>query len=161
MSQAEELIRKLDQTHENIAALLPRLEPFREREICPGWTIKEILAHLTGWDELVVAFLEAFTRGEQPATPAFRSIDEYNAGTVSARSHLDYPQVHEEWLRTRQRLRQVLLQMPPRMFTQTFLLLMGEPGTIADLLEIFIEHDAEHAAQIADWLQDPARVSTD
>lgn len=160
MTQAEELTRKLDQAHEKMAGLLPRIEPCREREICPGWTIKEVLAHLTGWDDLVIVFLEAFARGDQPATPAFRSIDEYNAGTVSARSHLDYPRVQEEWQRTRLHLRQALQQMPPEKFGQTFLLLMGEKGTIADLLKIFIEHDAEHAAQIMEWLQDPARVPT-
>jgi uncharacterized protein (TIGR03083 family) len=157
MSQAERLIQRLDAARQELIDLLPRLEAHPELEIYPGWTIREILAHLSGWDDLVIAFVDAFARGEQPHVPAYRMIDEYNAETVSTRAPLDYEHVRDEWLRTRRRLRDRLNRVPEKRFSQRFTLIEGGRGTIADLLEIFVHHDREHAAQIMEWLTGPSR----
>lgn len=52
------------------------------------WRMKEVLDHITGWDDAVIASIKSFLAGDVPATPAARGIDAYNAETVHLpRSH--------------------------------------------------------------------------
>ena len=49
------------------------------------WRMKEVLDHITGWDDAVIASIKSLLAGEVPATPAARGIDFYNGETVSSR----------------------------------------------------------------------------
>lgn len=49
------------------------------------WRMKEVLDHITGWDDAVIASIKTFMTGEVPATPASRGIDAYNTETVTSR----------------------------------------------------------------------------
>jgi hypothetical protein len=153
-NQADELIVRLDKARGQLSALLPSIEPYQDNEIYPGWTIKEMLAHITGWDDLVIAFLDAFMKEEQPQTPSYRMIDEYNQETVSTRAPLDFEQTFREWISTRENLKNRLKDMPAERFSKSFLLPWGDPGTIQDLLEVFIHHEHQHADHIGEWLKD-------
>ena len=46
--------------------------------------MKEVLDHITGWDDAVIASIKSFLSGDLPATPASRGFDAYKAET----SHL-------------------------------------------------------------------------
>jgi hypothetical protein len=160
MSKTDKLIQRLDEARGEVIALLPRVELLHEKEIYPKWTIKEMLAHMTGWDDLVIEFVGAFSRGEQPYTPAYRMIVEYNDESVETREPLDYHQTHAEWQSTRERLRKSLRSFPDERFDQIFLLPWGDKGTVTDLVDVFIHHDSTHFKHINEWLQDPSKPLT-
>jgi hypothetical protein len=158
MPKIDAVIQKLDETRGRVLALLPQVEGIQEKEVYPGWTIKEMLAHMSGWDDLVIDFAAAFARGEQPFTPAYRMIDEYNAESVETRVPLDYTQVYSEFIKTRARLIEVLQGFPDEKFEQSFLLPWGDQGNVSDLAAVFIHHDGQHAEHIKEWLQDPSKA---
>jgi hypothetical protein len=148
------LLHRLDETRETIEKILPMID--RTLEIYPGWTIKEMLAHMTGWDDATIDSLRAHVVDRPPSVPAIRSLDEYNALTVSSRKDLEYDQVLKEWRLTRQILRTIIDQMPTVKFLQPLVVPWEEKTTVAFLVEMFRDHEEEHVHDIVEWAKAPS-----
>jgi hypothetical protein len=155
MTKADQqyLLARLDETRLRLEQLLPRIP--HDKEIYPGWTIKDLLAHISGWDEASIDSLRAHVSGRLPGTPADRGIDEYNVRTVASRTDLDYEHVLKEWILTRQVLRSIVEQMSEDKFIQPLIVPWGGKGTVPSLVETFRDHEDEHARDISAWLQHP------
>jgi len=125
-------------------------------EIYVPWKMKEVLAHITGWDDATIAALSSHAAGDTPATPARRGIDYYNAETVSTREELPYPHIVREWENTREQLIKVLQTMPDEKFDQPLVFPWGPTGSVAEIVGIMIHHEHEHADEISGLLQSPA-----
>jgi hypothetical protein len=147
------LLQRLDQTRQNIEELLPKIDP--TKQIYIGWTIKEMLAHMTGWDDATIDSLRAHVVGHPPSLDAIRSLDEYNAHTVSSRNDLNYDHVLKEWRLTRQILCTLIEQMPDDKFTEPLLVPWGETATVTYLVDMFRDHEEEHAHDIRKWMEHP------
>jgi hypothetical protein len=57
-----------------------------EPGVLDGWTLKDLLAHIAGWERLVAADARAVTRGEpfRPDGAAAEPVDQINARLVAA-----------------------------------------------------------------------------
>ena len=140
------LIQQLDQSRERLRAVLARLDT--RTEIYPGWTVKQLLAHICGWDEATTASLRAHASGIEPAVPAARGIDPYNAESVETREALSYEQTVKEWELAREELKTVIMKMPPEKFKQPLVVPWGPTASVARLISVFVEHEEEHAEEI-------------
>ena len=149
------LLHRLDETREVIEKILPTID--RKREIYPGWTMKEMLAHMTGWDDATIDSLRAHVIERPPSVAAIRSLDEYNTLTVSSRQDLGYEQVLKEWRLTRQVLRTIIEQMSADKFLEPLVVPWGEKTTVAFLVEMFRDHEEEHVHDILEWAKDTSR----
>jgi hypothetical protein len=129
-----------------------------KQEIYRGWTLKEFLAHMSGWDDAVVDSLRAHAKDAPMETPASRGIDAYNAQTVSTRETLDYDRVRREWERTHELVIQAIRDLPNEKFEQPLVFPWGDIGTVAELVEIFVGHEEEHAHHLHEWLKNPNDV---
>jgi hypothetical protein len=146
MSQRADLIALLEHSRAKMVAHLDEID--KNRKIYPLWTIREMLAHLSGWDGAVIAFIKSLIAGDIPATPAVRGADIYNAETVSTREGLDYDHIYREYIETRKILHKLLLEMPEEKITEQRALPWGAPGTLADIINIFGPHEEEHAKDV-------------
>ncbi len=157
MSESERifLLHRLDETRESIEKLLPEID--RAKEIYPGWTIKEMLAHMTGWDDATIDSLRAHVIDRPPSVPAIRSLDTYNASSVNSRENLDYDQVVREWRLTRQVLRTLIEQMPAEKFFEPVIVPWGGKNTVTYLVEMFRDHEDEHTHDLLEWIKNPDR----
>ncbi len=156
LAQRELLIERLHQARQTLIQLA-RQAPV-DRMIYPGWTIKEYLDHLAGWDDVVVEALRAHAKGEPIPQTAARGINAYNAQTVSTRESLDLDHTWREFDASRGALLQALNDLPGEKFGLALVFPWGETGTVNDLIEIFVEHDRHHAEHLAEWLKHPDRV---
>jgi hypothetical protein len=147
------LLHRLDETRSKIEVLLPEIDP--QKEIYPGWTIRDMLAHMAGWDDATIDSLRAHLVGHPPSVPAIRSIDEYNTLTVSSRKNLDYEHILNEWRITRQVLRTIIEQLPEDRFYNPVIVPWGEKATVTYLVEMFRDHEEEHTRDILSWLKNP------
>jgi hypothetical protein len=148
----EFLLHRMDETRLIIEKLLPEIDP--RKEIYPGWTIRDMLAHMTGWDDATIDSLRAHVVDRPPSVSAIRSLDEYNALTVSSRQDLDYDQVLREWRLTRQVLRTIIEQLPEDKFFSPLIVPWGEKATVTYLVDMFRDHEEEHTRDILAWLKD-------
>jgi hypothetical protein len=146
MTQRDKLITTLEESRAKMLAHLDEID--KNRKIYPLWTIREMLAHLSGWDDAVIAFIQSLMAGKVPATPAARGIDAYNAETVATREGLDYDHIYREYVQTRKVLLQLLQEVPEEKIAQCYILPWGEPGTLIDIINIFGPHEEEHAQDV-------------
>jgi len=117
------------------------------------WRMKEVLDHITGWDDAVIASIQSFLAGEVPATPASRGIDAYNTETVTSREAIPYEVTQREWEASRTELLNLLQKMTDEQLHTSFVFPWGENGTIEDLVEIFTEHEETHAKEIREIIE--------
>jgi len=149
-----ELISQLQHARAEMLSHLNEVD--QNRHIYPLWTIREILAHITGWDDAVIASLNAHIAGREPGTPASRGIDAYNVSTVSTREGLDYDHIYREYIHTRATLIDLVNNMPLEKAAQRFVVPWGGEGDLAGLLKIFIDHEIEHAEDVHKIIRDAA-----
>lgn len=95
----------LREGHQRVDGLLDRLS--EDELIRPGtigggeWSAKDLLGHLTTWEEAALQALGEWREGRMPTieTEAFASdegVDRFNAATVEAKAKLSLPEVRSE-----------------------------------------------------------------
>jgi uncharacterized protein (TIGR03083 family) len=146
MDQNERLIERLDKGRRALQAMMVGLN--RDREICPGWTIKEVVAHIAGWDDVVTAALRAHIAGAVPTPLDPPGIDDYNDVILSRCEALSYDEVTQYWRTARRELKDTLLDMPSEKLPEQLLYPWGERGNAARIVAILAEHEKEHADEI-------------
>jgi hypothetical protein len=146
MDKRELLIKNLEQAREHMRRVLARADA--SREIYPHWRAKEVMDHLTGWDDATIGSIKALLNGGEPFVPAARGIDYYNAQTVTERETLNLTHTTREWEVTRQQLIDLIRSLTPAQADQAFIFPWGVEGTVEQVVDVFIEHEEEHAAEI-------------
>ncbi|MBP7687351.1 MAG: maleylpyruvate isomerase N-terminal domain-containing protein [Thermoflexales bacterium] len=142
-----QLIQELDTARAIMHQLIADLTP--ESEIYPGWTLRQFLAHLTGWDAVTADTLRAHARGETPATPVSAGIDAYNAESVATRATLDLAHIRNDWELARDELKAAIRALTPEQMAAPLLQPWGSVSTVAKLVEIMIHHEGvEHADEL-------------
>ncbi|MFH1635414.1 MAG: DinB family protein [Chloroflexota bacterium] len=152
MDEKTRIIQQLDQAREKMRAVLADVDP--NIDIHPPWKMKEVLAHITGWDDASIASLHAHAAGDVPDTPAERGIDHYNASTVSERESLSYKHVVSEWETTRELLKAAIRELPPDKLEAPMVFPWGSSGSIAQLMATFANHEEEHANFIRELMNE-------
>ncbi len=146
MSDRETYIKRLEAARAEMREIVKYAQD--NPTIYAPWRMKEVLDHITGWDDAVIASIRSLLAGEPPATPAERGIDYYNAQTVSSRETIPYEVTQREWEASRAILLGLIRDMTEVQLHTNFVLPWGAQGAIEDLVEIFAEHEGTHAKEI-------------
>jgi hypothetical protein len=147
MISKDALILQLEESHINIEQLVSQIDP--GQEIYPGWTIREVLAHFTGWDDAVIASLKSHAAGGVPTVMAERGPNAYNAATVTERQALSFERIYQEWQHTHEQLKIAIYDLPPEKMKEDIVFPWGQTGNVEDLVTgLTAEHEASHANDI-------------
>ena len=147
MSSKDTLIQQLEESHKNIEQMVAQIDP--SQEIYPGWTIREVLAHFTGWDDAVIASLKSHAAGGVPTVLAQRGPDVYNAATITERETLSFEHVYQEWQHTHEQLKIAIRDLPPDKMEEAIVFPWGQTGNLEDLVTgLTAEHEVSHANDI-------------
>jgi hypothetical protein len=120
MNRAQ-LLQKIDAAwsafHESYAGLSD------EQMTAPGvtgdWSVKDLLAHITVWEEEALTHLPAVMAGRTPPRyAASGGIDAFNARTMAAKQPLSLPDVLRQSEETHQRLVAFLATVPEEHFAR-------------------------------------------
>jgi hypothetical protein len=142
----DDLIEQLEQARTKLNAALDKVAP--RVEIYPTWKVKQVMDHITGWDELVYVTLQDYLQGEKPSLKVKGGIDHYNAESITARKEISLEQSHQQYDQARQKVIRILHQLPPEMMTRKFSAPWGGTCTVSSMVKIFISHELEHSKQI-------------
>jgi hypothetical protein len=140
------LLQIMDDTRFRIESLLPEID--HHLEIYPGWTVREVLEHLAGWDDAAIATLRAHLEDNPLSTPEIRNLDDYNAMSISTRSDMEDEQILREWRSKRGILRKMIEEFPENKFDAPFIVPWGGKSTVTEMLEMFCEHENGHTRDI-------------
>ncbi|MCE9645806.1 MAG: DinB family protein [Chloroflexi bacterium] len=146
MNERDHIIAEFEKSRGQMRAIVARADS--HQAIYPRWTMKEVLDHLSGWDDAVISILNAHISGVIEDMPSVRGIDAYNAETVSTREALSYEHSLREWEASREAVKKLILKVPDEKMNEVFPFPWGGSGNVADMLRIFYEHEEEHAEEI-------------
>ena len=109
------------------------------------WSAKDIVAHVSSWNEMSALDMRRLARGHVPCIAAFREADvnEWNAFLMRPRKLFPAAQVLSELEGCYDALAEALGTVPQAMF---------EPGQmVSNLLAIIGGHYRDHARHIREW----------
>ena len=140
------LLKYLDEVRTEMRAVLADIDP--EREIYPGWGMKENIAHITGWDEVTVKALRAYLDTGRPYLMPDKSYDAHNADMLRVRAEMSFEEILQEWEATRTTLKEALAELSEEDLEFIIPFPWGLQGSIKDMLYIIAEHERDHAGGI-------------
>jgi uncharacterized damage-inducible protein DinB len=146
MATKKDIIKKLETSHSALVDLLNNIDT--EREVYRGWTIKEVLAHLAGWDEATTASLSSFIQGGKPGIVAVSGVDAFNADSIAKRKKLSLEDTFHDWEHEREILLATLSALPENQLNDKIIFPRGDEGSVADMLLLVANHEAHHTKEI-------------
>lgn len=146
MASKKEIVNALETSHKAMVELLNNMDV--AKEIYPDWTVKEVLAHLAGWDEAATASLSSFIQGGKPGIVAVNGADTYNADSIAKRKTLSLDATFEDWEHERDHLLATLVALPENQVNDTVTFPWGGEGTVGTMLLRIADHETRHTNEI-------------
>jgi uncharacterized damage-inducible protein DinB len=121
-----------------------------ELPIYEGWTIKDVLAHVIGWDQRVLKTLPLMLQN-RASEVASVEVDDFNRESVQSWRDKSLAEVLSEVQSTHQRILEILVGLDHKEIDMR----RERHGRIITIrsyvIDVMIEHDREHAAEIELW----------
>lgn len=152
MASKKEIITALEESHNQMIDLLNVIDV--EKEVYSGWTIKEVLAHIAGWDEAAVASVSSLIQGGTPDVVAIDGADVYNAQSVAKRKALSLDETFADWEKERENLIATLSAVPDNQLSDDINFPWGGDGSVADIGLGLAGHENYHIQDIKEKISD-------
>jgi hypothetical protein len=153
----EQVLANLAETRQNILAEVSKLSETEQEQVFLGiWSIKDLVAHLIGWDKTNLAATKSVLAGQVPGFYEHRDPDwrTYNAILVKKNKKNSSPELITTAKDSQQRLIKFLQTIPPENFNKNFgVRFHGYKVTIQRLLEAEAEDEQTHLQQITDFFK--------
>lgn len=149
MSAKDELLRQAQEEFKAFKAAVQGLDERQLTEVWLGtWSIRDILAHISGWHRELGPGLERLARGEKPFPEgtSYEDVDGWNARFAAAKKNVPVSELLKELDASHEYFMAVAAKVPEERFV---------PGKtayrIVDLNSA--HHYKEHGDQIRAWRQ--------
>jgi hypothetical protein len=113
-----ELLNWLQEEYRQWQALLAEIDPacMEQPGVNGDWSMKDMVAHLTGWNQRLVAHLQTAQRGEPEPPPPWpahlQAEDDINAWLYETNRHRSLPEVLDESQQQFQQLLALIEDLP-------------------------------------------------
>ena len=153
MSDKSAALKTLDDEYRNLLKAFAGLDEDQLARVWfDQWSVKDIIAHVAGWEREMAGALQRMARGERPTPEGtdYSDSDAWNAKFSGAMHGVDPRTVIASWEQTHATYVAAANALPDDRFGETD----GKPKTANRLLETSgFGHYREHAAQIRAWRQ--------
>lgn len=146
-----EVLQNVEAESQNLQAAVKGLDNDQMAETwLDGWSAKDILAHVLGWDREMIVFLERLARGERPAP---EGVDYSDPNAWNAKFALEFAPISGStvlaiWRQVHMNFLRAAKALPDDRFGEKD----GKPKTANRMLaDSGYQHYQEHTAQILEW----------
>ncbi|NLX10088.1 MAG: ClbS/DfsB family four-helix bundle protein [Chloroflexi bacterium] len=160
-----ELLSWLHTEYQQWEAFLHQIDSARmeQPDVAAHWSMKDIVAHLTGWNRRLVAHLQAAQHGEPEPPPPWpahlQDVDEINAWIYEANRERSVREVLDEARQVFQQLLDSLEDLPEDVRIETglsqgkefYLVWVGDQRFLAG--EFFDHFHDDHEPDVRAWLE--------
>jgi hypothetical protein len=112
----EELLRRLDKAWQDFQESHQGLsdEDLMEPGVTGSWSVRDIIAHVTTWEEEALKYLPMILKGDTPPrySVMYGGIDAFNALTTKQKQNLSLPETFREMKNTHRRLVDFIKNVP-------------------------------------------------
>lgn len=154
MSDKEATLRLLETEYQNLREAVDGLDNDGLLRVWFGsWSVRDIVAHILGWEREMTVALQRMARGERPTPEGvdYSNSDEWNATFVSAMVPISPTTVLAIWSQTHMNYVRAARAVPADRYGVRE---DGKLNTANRLLETSgFGHYREHGAQIREWRQ--------
>lgn len=168
------LLTTIEETYAELEATLAQISP--EAMTTPGvtgeWSTKDVLAHITFWEQRMLTKLEAVLRGERPQEP-ITSLEaglvdgddwtnQLNARVFAAQHERPLPEILADFRSTHAAVIELLRSLPAETVADSSAIdaLLGD--SLHDQIKgDTYEHYQEHAAMLRTWLDRTGQTASD
>jgi len=158
MTTKHEWLERLAFKREELLASLDGLsEAGWAREMLPGWTAQDVLAHLAAWETCVATHVPDLLAGQGQRIVCVE-VDADNAEQVAARRHRTPRELLDELAASRARLVAALANATDQDLSIPRAVQWGQTSIERWALQDICDHDAEHAAQFRLWRAENPQV---
>jgi len=154
-ARKSEIISALIEARRSILETASSLPPAAEDEIFLGvWSVKDLLAHLVGWDFANIEAAEAILAGRLPGFYAHHDRDwkTFNASVIATYKRDDFGELLSSVGESHRKLIDFLKTVPAEEFTMDRgLRFKGYKVTIARLMQAEADDEKEHYEQVKEF----------
>jgi hypothetical protein len=125
-------------------------EALTEAAVPGEWTVKDVLAHMAGWDRWMARTMAAMEAGEDPRISDLQDTDAANEALVAPWRDRSLDVMLDELEAARSGWVRFLIGLPESAFLRERACL-GQDWSFPNLLYGIAQHDAEHAEQLLAW----------
>jgi hypothetical protein len=155
----DQIISNLIETRQNILAKASGFSEAQHDQVFIGiWSIKDLFAHLIGWDKTNLAAIKRILKGNVPTFYKYRDHDwqTYNAMLVKKHKMDSLDELVTTAIASQKKLVEFLQSIPPEQFNKDFgVRFRGYKVTVQRLLEAEWKDEQTHLQQIVDFIQEP------
>jgi len=146
MEAKQDIIQATEQEYAKLRTAIDGLGEAQMSEVWLGtWGVREIMAHVAGWQVEMLPALERLACGEEPyAKGSYDDFDRWNARFVDARKDV----ATDDVLREADRSHRDFVRAASRLSPEDLAVGQAAHGLVEG---VGAAHYREHAAQILDW----------
>jgi len=153
----EQILSKLFETRQHMLTDVSKLSEAEQDQVFLGiWSIKDLLAHLIGWDKTNLNAIRSVLRNRVPSFYEYHDHDwrTYNALLVKKNKKGSFQELIAAAKNSQQKLIEFLQKIPAEYFNKGFgVRFRGYKVTIQRLLEAEAEDERIHSRQINDFFK--------
>ena len=141
-----ELVREYGEVRSEVKRLIDLFPGgVREKILFDKWNLKDVIAHLSGWDIYDTMAVKALLEGREPEWGG--GVDEFNRTSTEKRKDWSFEEVYAEFISVGEELIRVSLDLPEECWEKKFW--QNREYTPKSMLEIDIEHyRKEHLGEL-------------
>ena len=151
----DKLLSGLVETRQNLLAEVSELSQPQQNQVFLGvWSVKDLLAHLIGWDETNLRAVKSVLERQLPSFYEHRDHDwqTYNAMLVKKYKKDSFEELLVEVKASQEKLIEFLRTIPPEYFNKDFgVRFRGYKVTVQRLLEAEAKDEQTHHKEITDF----------
>jgi len=140
------LISEIGQIRDEMEKVINKIDP--DKIIYPGWTIRELIGHITAWELVIDKALIVYMKGDPPYFLHEQDFDIFNEEAVNFRSAWSLEQTLQEWKKVRADMLKTIQKLKEDDLDVEMVLPWGSERTVAELIEIAGEHESEHMGDV-------------
>lgn len=148
-------IRFFQQSHNQFLASFQELEPesLLKAQVEGEWTIKELISHLTSWNNTLLFPLRRHSSDQEITIDLVPDVLEYNREQSMLWDSKDFHQALEEFQSAVKEILKRLNQLPPEAWQRTYQVPWGGRDSLANIVAGLADHAREHTESIQHWRQ--------
>lgn len=157
MSKKQELIDKLREVRSTLLSTTLGLteEQLTGELVTEKWAIKDILGHITSWEEEFSSVVNRFLAEEKPEYGYLIREDnnwsEWNLAQWEKKRGLSYKRTLVDFLEVHERLVRLIESLEEKDLQLKKMGSWGSESSIEQIILAQIDHELEHANQILEW----------
>lgn len=145
----QEVLNELNRVRAETEAALQNLDPNAVIYAESEWTIKDIIGHLTTWEEEYLATLQAYLKNSSYVMELKKmSEDDYNERNVARRKNFTNERIWRDWRDTRTWLLDLLNQLNIDKIKGDITAPWGKKMPFLDFMHEVVQHEIDHRADI-------------